>query len=102
MKAAGKPKARARGKLISLAIVLLAVALAVLAAYESDTRPTTSDSTIDADVVHVAAAVGGRVIQIAVAENMRVAGGAYSRRTAVPTNAPARRSARACSAWDRG
>jgi multidrug efflux system membrane fusion protein len=75
MKAAGKPNARSRGKLISLAIILLGIGLAVFAAYESDTRPTTSDSSIDADVVHVAAAVGGRVIEIAVAENMRVSKG---------------------------
>jgi multidrug efflux system membrane fusion protein len=75
MKAAGKPNAASRGKLISLAIILMGVGFAVFAAYESDTRPTTSDSSLDADVVHVAAAVGGRVIEIAVAENTRVAKG---------------------------
>jgi multidrug efflux system membrane fusion protein len=75
MKAAGKPSFTSRSRLVSLAIVLLAIMLAVYAAYESDTRPSTSDSSIDADVVHVAAAVGGRVIRIAVSENTRVAKG---------------------------
>jgi membrane fusion protein, multidrug efflux system len=53
----------------------LAVALADYAFHQSNTHPTTSDSSIDADVVHVAAAVGGRIIQLPVVENMRVAEG---------------------------
>src|SRR5215813_3426149 len=73
MKAAGKSSSTPRNKIVSLAVILLAAALAIYAAYEADTRPTSSDSSIDADVVHVAAAVGGRVIGIAVAENTRVA-----------------------------
>jgi NAD(P)-dependent dehydrogenase (short-subunit alcohol dehydrogenase family) len=32
-------------------------------------RPTSSDSSIDADVVHIAAAVGGRTLEIPVSEN---------------------------------
>jgi membrane fusion protein, multidrug efflux system len=72
MKAAGKSTFKLRNSLISLAIIVLAVVLAVYAGYESDTRPSSSDSSIDADVVHVAAEVGGRIIEIAVSENMRV------------------------------
>jgi multidrug efflux system membrane fusion protein len=53
----------------------LAVALAVYALRESDAHPTSSDASIDADVVHVAAAVGGRIIELPVVENMRVAKG---------------------------
>jgi len=63
------------GRLISVAIVALAVAFALYALHESNTHPTSSDSSIDADVVHVAAAVGGRIIQLPVVENMRVAEG---------------------------
>jgi membrane fusion protein, multidrug efflux system len=72
MKHAGKSHFATRGRLISVAIVALAVVVAVYAAHESHTRPTSSDSSIDADIVHVAAAVGGRVLEIAVSENARV------------------------------
>jgi membrane fusion protein, multidrug efflux system len=75
MKAASKPKVSSRGRFLSLAIIALAVAFAVFAAYEADIRPTTSDSAIDADIVHVAPEVGGRLIQLAVSENMRVSKG---------------------------
>jgi membrane fusion protein, multidrug efflux system len=75
MEVAGKPHATSRGGLISLAIILLALAIALYTLHESAVHPTSSDSSIDADVVHVAAAVGGRVLQIAVSENERVAEG---------------------------
>lgn len=52
------------------------VVLAALAAFSAErwtTRhPSSSDASIDADVVHVAAAVGGRVIEIVARENARV------------------------------
>jgi membrane fusion protein, multidrug efflux system len=75
METAGKTRTTSRGRLISIAVIALAVALAVYAFHQSNTHPTTSDSSIDADVVHVAAAVGGRIIQLPVVENMRVAEG---------------------------
>src|ERR1700723_1432302 len=75
MEVAGKSHVASRGKLISVAIIALAVAFALYAFHESEVRPTSSDSSIDADVVHVAAAVGGRIIQLPVIENMRVAEG---------------------------
>jgi multidrug efflux system membrane fusion protein len=61
--------------MISIVIVALAVSLAVYALRESSAHPTSSDASIDADVVHVAAAVGGRIIELPVVENMRVAKG---------------------------
>jgi membrane fusion protein, multidrug efflux system len=73
MKAAGKSGIHRYGLPVSLAIVALAVAFAFYALHESRVHPTTSDSSLDADVVHVAAAVGGRVLDLAVAENVRVA-----------------------------
>jgi multidrug efflux system membrane fusion protein len=75
METAGKSHATARGRLISLVIIVLAAALALYALRETSIRPTSSDSSIDADVVHVAAAVGGRIIELAVSENQRVAEG---------------------------
>jgi len=75
METAGKTRTAPRDRLISVAIVALAVVFALYALHESNTHPTSSDSSIDADVVHVAAAVGGRIIQLPVSENARVAEG---------------------------
>jgi membrane fusion protein, multidrug efflux system len=75
MEAAGKSHGRFLGKLISVAIIASAVIFALYAFRESEDRPTSSDSSIDADVVHVAAAVAGRVLEIPVVENTRVAKG---------------------------
>jgi membrane fusion protein, multidrug efflux system len=75
METAGKTRTAPLGRLISLAIVALAIALALYALHESNIHPTSSDSSIDADVVHVAAAIGGRIIQLPVSENARVAQG---------------------------
>jgi len=75
METAGKARSAFRGRLISVTIVALAVAFALYALHESNTHPTSSDSSMDADVVHVAAAVGGRIIQLPVSENARVTEG---------------------------
>jgi membrane fusion protein, multidrug efflux system len=75
MESAGKTRTIPRGRLISIAIVVLAAAFAFYAMHESNTHPTSSDGSIDADVVHVAAAVGGRLIELPVVENARVAAG---------------------------
>jgi membrane fusion protein, multidrug efflux system len=75
MEAAGKSHVASRGKLIAVLIIALAVGFAFYALHESELHPTSSDSSIDADVVHVAAAVAGRVLEIPVVENTRVAKG---------------------------
>jgi membrane fusion protein, multidrug efflux system len=75
MKAAGKSRFGFGGRLISLLIIVSAAAVALYTLHQSDAYPSTSDSSIDADVVHVAAAVGGRVLEIPVTENARVAKG---------------------------
>jgi multidrug efflux system membrane fusion protein len=75
METAGKTSPKLRGRVISIAIIAAAVAFALYALHESNAYPTSSDSSIDADVVHVAAAVGGRIIDLPVVENMRVAEG---------------------------
>jgi len=56
--------------LIGLAVICIAYAL-----HRRALRPSTDDATIDADVIHIAAAVGGRITAIAVTENMEVAKG---------------------------
>jgi multidrug efflux system membrane fusion protein len=61
--------------LISVAIVAFAAVLALYALHASNSYPTSSDSSIDADIVHVAAAVGGRIVQLPISENARVAEG---------------------------
>ena len=75
MKTAGKTGIRRHGRLVSFVIVAVAIVLVLYALHESRVHPTTSDSSLDADVVHVAAAVGGRILELAVAENARVAKG---------------------------
>jgi multidrug efflux system membrane fusion protein len=75
MKAAGKSRATLWGRLVALVIIALAIGIGVYTAQQSATHPSSSDSSIDADVVHVASQVGGRVVQIAVAENGRVSKG---------------------------
>lgn len=69
MKAAGVHPPPLKGKLIAAALVLLAVGMAIYAAAWSGKHPSSTDASIDADVIHVAAAVGGRVIEIGVHEN---------------------------------
>jgi len=74
-----KPAERRRPKLwaalVSLAIIVGAVAFADYAWEQLAIRPSTDDASLDADVVHVAAAVGGRIIDIPVGENSQVAKG---------------------------
>lgn len=64
-----------RGKTVLAVLVVAAVLVSVVAAHRRVQAPSTDDATIDADVVHVAAAVGGRIIDIPVAENMLVVKG---------------------------
>lgn len=61
-----------RGSLIALATIAVAVVVALRSASWVNQHPSSSDASIDADVVHVAAAVGGRIIEIRVRENSRV------------------------------
>jgi membrane fusion protein, multidrug efflux system len=75
MKAAGKSHVALWARLISLAIIVLAAVLVFYALRETDAHPTTSDASIDADVVHIGALVGGRVLEIGVSENARVTKG---------------------------
>ena len=75
MKAAGRFTHSARGKAIALGIIVIAVATGLYAWQWVTSHPSTDDATIDADIVHIAPLVGGRITQIAVAENARVSRG---------------------------
>jgi membrane fusion protein, multidrug efflux system len=75
MKSAGKPHRPTRGKIISLALIAIGVAMGLYVEHSSSIRPSTDDATIDADVIHVAAAVGGRIIELAATENAKVSKG---------------------------
>jgi multidrug efflux system membrane fusion protein len=75
MKISGLRRAPLTGRVIACVIVALGIA-AVYYAYDRTSRfPSTDDATIDADVVHVASAVGGRIVRLAVVDNQRVAKG---------------------------
>jgi membrane fusion protein, multidrug efflux system len=75
MKAAGQPTRSVRGKAISLGVVVIAVAVGAYAAHWVAIHPSTDDATIDADIVHIAPLVGGRIAEIAVEENAIVSKG---------------------------
>ncbi|CAD6553380.1 Multidrug resistance protein MdtN [Paraburkholderia hiiakae] len=76
MKMAGQnPRHAWRGRAIAVVIVLLGAA-ALWYAYDRSSRyPSTDDASIDADVVHVASPVGGRIIRVPVEENQHVSKG---------------------------
>lgn len=77
MKMAGlNPKPKWKGRLIAAVIVALGLGLLWYAHGRSSRFPSTDDATIDADVVHVAAPVGGRIVRLMVEENERVEKGA--------------------------
>ncbi|MEH2469282.1 multidrug efflux system membrane fusion protein [Nitrobacteraceae bacterium AZCC 2161] len=63
------------GKLISLLFIATAIGIAIYVAHRNAVMPWTDAATIDADVVHVAAAIGGRITEIPVTENARVSKG---------------------------
>jgi multidrug efflux system membrane fusion protein len=70
MEARGLPmKPRLRPLVISIVVIAAAVAITAAVARAYAGRPATDDSVIDADIVHVAAAVGGRVVRLPAHEN---------------------------------
>lgn len=72
MKAADTQRRKPTLRLVSLSIILLAVAACLYVWRLSAVFPSTDDATIDADTVRVASEVGGRVASISVTEDMAV------------------------------
>ncbi len=66
---------RLLGALFSLAAIAAAVVAIVLTAQRLDHRPRTDDAYIDADIVHMAPDVSGRVVALNVHENQQVHAG---------------------------
>ncbi|HEY0296489.1 MAG TPA: multidrug transporter subunit MdtN [Bordetella sp.] len=75
MKLAGIRKPSVKGRAIAALIVVLGLAALAFAYHRSTNYPSTDDATIDADYVHIASPVGGRIVRLAVRENQRVAKG---------------------------
>src|SRR5258707_6000203 len=76
MKAAGTSRPHPPfGKLVSLAILAAAIVLGFYVLHRHALLPSTDAATIDADIVHVASSVGGRIISIPVSENALVSEG---------------------------
>jgi len=75
MKMAGVSKTSIKGRVIAAAIIALGLIAAYYAYYQTSRFPSTDDATIDADVVHVATPVGGRMVKLLVEDNQRVAKG---------------------------
>ncbi len=69
MKAAEESRPAPWGRVVSIAIIAAALILAFDVGARQQRMPWTDDASIDADVVHAAAAVGGRIIALPVAEN---------------------------------
>ncbi|MFC4278507.1 multidrug transporter subunit MdtN [Achromobacter aloeverae] len=75
MKLAGVGKPTLKGRVIAAVIIVLGLAALVYAYQRSASYPSTDDATIDADRVHIASPVGGRIVRLPVRENQRVAKG---------------------------
>jgi membrane fusion protein, multidrug efflux system len=75
MTPAGTRRRSRLGKPIALLIIAAAIGFGLYVLRLQSRFPSSDDATIDADVVHVASQVGGRIVAIAVAENDRVAKG---------------------------
>jgi membrane fusion protein, multidrug efflux system len=74
-KSAANPRRPSYARMISFAIIAIGIAMGLYVEHASSVHPSTDDATIDADVVHVASAVGGRIIELPVTENAKVSKG---------------------------
>ncbi|MBV1775489.1 multidrug transporter subunit MdtN [Burkholderiaceae bacterium DAT-1] len=66
---------RKLGLVFALAIIATAVGLTAHVIKRQSTHPASDDASLDAEVTHIAAAVGGRIQRIAVTENQAVKAG---------------------------
>jgi multidrug efflux system membrane fusion protein len=76
MKVEGAARPKRIGRIVSVLIIVAALSAGFYANHRRQVRPSTDDATLDADVVHVASPVGGKIIDIPVSENEQVAKGA--------------------------
>lgn len=76
MDVGGKTRPSHIGRIIALLVIVAALVLGGMSLRRNTDFPGTDDASIDADVVHVAATVGGRIVAIPAAENDTVRRGA--------------------------
>lgn len=69
VKAEGVKRPTPVARLATLALVLVAAGLGLYALSAGGARPSSDDASIDADTIHVASPVGGRIVEIGVVEN---------------------------------
>jgi membrane fusion protein, multidrug efflux system len=74
-KSAANPRRPSYARMISFAIIAIGIAMGLYVEHASSVHPSTDDVTIDADVVHVASAVGGRISELPITENAKVSKG---------------------------
>src|SRR5262249_58125612 len=75
MQMAGTSRTSMITRLGAVALAVVAIVAGAFALHRFNTAPSTDDASIDADVVHVAALVGGRIIELPIEENTSVAAG---------------------------
>ena len=63
------------GRLFAVAVILGLLAMAVLVAFKLDARPRTDDAYLDADVIHLAPDVSGRIVTLNARNNQSVKAG---------------------------
>lgn len=59
-------------KVVSIVVISLAAIIAVSINNFSKTHPSSDDATIDAEIIHIASPVSGRVVELLVKENEKV------------------------------
>jgi multidrug efflux system membrane fusion protein len=72
MEAAGEKGHSRVARVLALLVIAAAIVMLVVVLSRATRKPSTDAASIDADVVHVAAEVGGRVIRLGVVENATV------------------------------
>ena len=75
VKAGGKKRRPPAGALLALLLIGGAAAFAYEVDRSDRLHPSSDDASIDADILHVAPSVGGRVIELPIKENQLVAEG---------------------------
>ncbi len=76
MQSAGKQRHSLVPKLLALLVIAAALVMLAVILLRGTRNPSTDAASIDADVVHVASEVGGRVIRLEITENAEVKQGA--------------------------
>lgn len=76
MRVGGEHRHGVRARLLSLAVIAAGFAAAALAWEHGERKPTSEDATLDAEIVHIAPLVAGRIVALPASETARVARGA--------------------------